>query len=303
MNQQEIGGIIARVLEEMMGDPQAGQALPVEVSARHVHLSAKDVEALFGVGHNLRPKRPLSQPGQFLSEERVDIVTAKGIFRNVAVLGPVRTNTQVELSRSDAKVLKIEAPVRLSGDLSGAACVHLVSAAGMVTAPASTIVAQNHIHMTQQDAKRYGVTDKEMVRVQMDTARSLTFDNVLVRVSDSAALALHIDVDEANACAFAAGDTALLLKKDGKRGAVQAGAGSIPVRPQAAIQAVGQLVNIPALAVQQQPATSKAPLITEVLAKEMLADGQKVVTLCKNAILTPMARDVFFTARVQIERT
>ena len=300
MNQQEIGEIIAKVLGEMLGRPQVGQALPAEVSARHVHLSVKDVEALFGAGHTLTPKRPLSQPGQFLSEERVDVVTAKGIFRNVAVLGPVRAHTQVELSRSDAKALGVEAPVRLSGDLTGAGCVHLVSATSMITAPACTIVAQNHIHMTPQDAKRYGVVDKELVRVQMNTARSLTFDNVLVRVSDSAALALHIDVDEANACAFAAGDKALLLKGCGM-GTVQAVSASINEQPQVAVQTVAQSLNAPTTAVQQ-PASQKAPLITEVMAKAMLVDGQKTVTLCKNAILTPMARDVFFAARVQIER-
>lgn len=297
MNQQEIGEIIAKVVGEMLGRSQAGQALPAEVSARHVHLSAKDLEALFGAGHALTPKRPLSQPGQFLSEERVDIVTAKGIFRNVAVLGPVRAHTQVELSRSDAKVLGVEAPMRLSGDLNGAAGVHLVSATGMVTASASAIVAQNHIHMTPQDANRYGVSDKELVRVRMVTARPITFDSVLIRVSDSAALALHIDVDEANACAFAAGDSALLLKECGISGAVSTLTDSLPEQPQVTVP---QNVATPIPAVQ--PANQKAPLITEVLAKAMLVNDPKSVTLCKNAILTPMARDVFFAARVQIER-
>lgn len=296
MNQQQIGEVIAKVLDEMINRPQMGLALPAEVSARHVHLSSKDVEFLFGVGHNLTPKRPLSQPGQFLSEEQVDVVTPKGIFRNVAVLGPVRAHTQVELSQSDAKALGVEAPVRLSGDLSGAASVHLVSAVGMVTAPASTIVAQNHIHMTPQDAKRYGVIDKELVQVQMNTARPLTFDSVLVRVSDSAALALHIDVDEANACAFITGNTALLLKKANKGGAMQAAVGNNPMINHPVDEAMNNNVPI------KQPADQKAALITEEKAKAMLTSGQKTITLCKNAILTPMARDVFFAARVQVER-
>ncbi|HWP50276.1 MAG TPA: phosphate propanoyltransferase [Clostridia bacterium] len=291
MNQQEIGEIIARVVGEIIARPQAGQALPAEVSARHVHLSAQDVAALFGTGHSLTPKRPLSQPGQFLCEERVDIVTPKGIFRNVAILGPVRERTQVEVSRSDAKVLGIEAPVRLSGNLDGAGCVHLVSAGGMITAPNSAIVAQNHIHMTPKDAMHYGVTDKELVQVKMSTARPLTFDNVLVRVSDSAALALHIDVDEANACAFADGDTALLLKNSSNASTAQT---HTPAPPKAAVAVV------PAPATQAQD--KKPPLITEAVAKAMLSDGQKTVTLCKNAILTPMARDVFIAARVNIER-
>lgn len=293
MNQQEIGEIIARVVGEIIARPQVGQTLPAEVSARHVHLSAQHVAALFGAGHNLTPKRPLSQPGQFLCEERVDIVTSKGIFRNVAILGPVRERTQVELSHSDAKALGVGAPVRLSGDLDGAGCVHLVSAVGMLTVPNSVIVAQNHIHMTPKDAAHYGVTDKEVVRVTMSTARPLTFDTVLVRVSDSAALALHIDVDEANACAFTDGDTALLLKDSG-------GVSAAPIHTPAKSKAAAVVTSTPIPVIQ---ALDKKPLlITEAVAKAMLTDGQKTVTLCKNAILTPMARDVFCAARISVER-
>lgn len=287
MDKQEISVIIAKVLGETLGHLN-GKPLPAEVSARHVHLSKQDVEMLFGQGHTLTPKRNLSQPGQFLSEERVDIVTTKGTFRNVAVLGPVREHTQVELSMADAKTLGVDAPIRQSGDTKGAGCVYLVTENGMVMAKDSAIVAQNHIHMTNNDARQFGVSDGELVKVQMRTARPLTFDNVVVRVSDKFALAMHIDVDEANACAFKAGDTALLLK----------GGSTIAEKPISVETSTAQSVPAPATATNEK----KSVLITEEIAKTMLADGKKTVALCKNAILTPMARDVFFAARVEIER-
>jgi len=175
--------------------------VPVEVSARHVHLTQEAVEKLFGKGHKLTKKRDLSQPGEFLAEERVKIVTNKGEFANVAVLGPARPAVQVELSMTDCKTLGIKAPVNLSGDLTGAADVALFSAGGMVEARQSAIVAKAHIHMTPKDAQAYGVKDGQKLSVRLDTPRPVTINDVVIRVKENFALAMHIDFDEANAAA------------------------------------------------------------------------------------------------------
>ena len=181
--------------------PSEKRPVPVEVSARHVHLTQEAVEQLYGKGHKLTKKRDLSQPGEFLAEERVKIVTSKGEFANVAVLGPARKATQVELSMTDCKALGVKAPVNLSGDLSGAGSVVLIAPGGMVKADGSVIVAKAHIHMTTKDAQAYGVKDGQKVRVHLDSPRPITIDDVLIRVKDSFALAMHIDFDEANAAA------------------------------------------------------------------------------------------------------
>ena len=183
-----------------------GRPVPVEVSARHVHLTQEAVEQLFGKGHQLTKKRDLSQPGEFLAEERVKIVTNKGEFSNVAVLGPARPAVQVELSMTDCKTLGIKAPINLSGDLKGAADVVLFSAEGMYHAEHSAIVAKAHIHMTPRDAEAYGVKDGQTVRVRLDSPRPITVNDVLIRVKESFRLAMHIDFDEANAAAVS-GDT------------------------------------------------------------------------------------------------
>lgn len=291
MDKQEVSAIIAKVVGEMLSAP-AEKAVPAEVSARHIHLSAADVEALFGKGHTLTPKRPLSQPGQFLSEERLAIVTPKGEFRNVAVLGPARKETQVELSLTDAKALGVAAPIRQSGNTQGAGEVYLVSDQGMLQAKGSAIVAQNHVHMTPADAAAYGVQDGELVQVRMQTRRPLTFDDVVVRVNENFALALHIDFDEANACAFEKGATALLTRSgSAPRQAAPAASVAVPAAPAA-----------PQAQAPAAPAKCESLLITETAAKAMLADGKKTVVLCPRAILTPMAKDVFSAARVKVER-
>lgn len=184
--------------------------IPVEVSARHVHLSRADIDRLFGPGFQLTPKRPLSQPGQFLCQEQVSLVTAQGSLHRVAILGPARSRTQVELSRTDAYLLGLPAPLRQSGDTQGCASVCLCSPRNTIWAEQAAMVVQAHIHMTPADAARYGVSDGQAVRVSMQTRRPLTFDHVLVRVSVDFSLAMHIDWDEANACGLEHGDIGYL---------------------------------------------------------------------------------------------
>ncbi len=176
----------------------------VETSARHVHLSAADLETLFGAGASLTHKKDLSQPGQFACEERVTLIGPKKTIPNVIILGPERSATQVELSFTDARTLGITPPVRESGDLAGSAPCKIVGPAGEIEIKEGAIVAKRHIHMTPADAERFSVRDKQIVRVRLDgEGRSTVYGDVVVRVSPKFALAMHIDTDEANAaCAF-----------------------------------------------------------------------------------------------------
>ncbi len=176
----------------------------VETSARHVHLTAADLEALFGPGASLTHKKDLSQPGQFACEERVTLIGPKKSIPNVIILGPERSATQVELSFTDARTLGLTPPVRESGDLSGSAPCKIVGPAGEIEIQEGAIIAKRHIHMTPADAERFGVRDKQIVRVRLDgEGRSTVYGDVVVRVSPKFALAMHIDTDEANAaCAF-----------------------------------------------------------------------------------------------------
>ena len=173
----------------------------VEISARHVHVSQEDLETLFGKGYELTVKKMLSQPGQYACEERVRVVGTKGEFPAVSILGPTRPATQVELSLTDARSIGVAAPVRESGDIAGSGACKLVGPAGEVDLTEGVMAAKRHIHATTKDAEEMGLENGEIVSVEIPTAndRSLTFGDVVVRVSDSYALAMHIDTDEANA--------------------------------------------------------------------------------------------------------
>ena len=172
----------------------------VEVSARHIHLSQEHLEALFGEGYELTPKKDLSQPGQFACEERVKVVGAKKELAGVSILGPVRPETQVELSLTDARSIGVAAPVRESGDVKGSGSCKLVGPKGEVELAEGVIVAKRHIHLTPADAEEFGVADKEIVNVKVETeGRSLIFGDVVVRVNPNFAAAMHIDTDESNA--------------------------------------------------------------------------------------------------------
>lgn len=179
----------------------------VETSARHVHVTQQDLETLFGAGYKLTPKKDLSQPGQFACEERVDVVGPKKTLTRVSILGPVRPETQVELSLTDARSIGVAAPIRESADIAGSGACKLVGPAGEVEMKEGVIAAKRHIHMTPEDAKEFGVEDKQVVSVKVNTQdRALVFGDVVVRVSPKYALAMHIDTDESNA-ACAGGNT------------------------------------------------------------------------------------------------
>lgn len=183
--------------------------IELEASGRHVHVTKAQSHALFG--HALTPKRPLSQPGQYLANERLTVIGPKGEFRNVAVLGPEREEAQVEISLTDGRELGITPPVRPSGDVSNTPGIQLVGPRGSVTLPQGVIAAQRHIHMTPKDAAHMGVRDKQVVKLQVFTERPLIFEDVTVRVREDFATFAHLDYDEANACGFRQGDLGRIL--------------------------------------------------------------------------------------------
>ncbi len=171
----------------------------VETSARHVHLCQHDMEVLFGSGAQLTPKRPLSQPGQFLSEQRVTLIGPKGKKEHVAVLGPERAKTQVELSRSDCLELGVEAPIRESGDLAASGIISIQGPMSTLTLEQGVIIALSHIHVTPEIAALLELNDQQHVGVKLMTDRPLILRDVIIRVSENCRYRMHIDVDEANA--------------------------------------------------------------------------------------------------------
>lgn len=193
---QELDALVQSVAKRLF--------VELEASGRHVHVTKEQALTLFG--HPLTPKRPLSQPGQYLAQERVTVIGPKGEFENVAVLGPERKEAQVEISLTDGRTLGIEPPVRLSGDVAGSPGAVLVGPRGRVELTQGVVAAQRHIHLTPEDAARFGVRDKQVVKLQAFTDRPLTFSDVAVRVSPEFASFAHLDYDEANACGFRKGD-------------------------------------------------------------------------------------------------
>lgn len=172
----------------------------VETSARHIHVTQEHLEILFGKGHELTKKKDLSQPGQFACEERVTIVGPKKELAGVSILGPVRPETQVELSATDARSIGIAAPIRESGDVKDSGACKIVGPEGEIEINEGVIVAKRHIHLTPADAEELGVTDKQVVWVKVETPeRSAVLGDVVCRVSPSYARAMHIDTDESNA--------------------------------------------------------------------------------------------------------
>ena len=186
----------------------------VETSARHIHVSQEHLEILFGKGYELTKKKDLSQPGQYACAERVDVVGPKKTLAGVSILGPVRPSTQVELSLTDARSIGVNAPVRESGDIAGSGACKLVGPCGEVEISEGVIAAKRHIHMTTADAAQMGLTDKQVVSVKVatGTGRDIIFGDVVVRVNDSYALAMHIDTDESNAGCVAPGAMGEVIK-------------------------------------------------------------------------------------------
>lgn len=191
---------------------QEPEGIPVGVSNRHLHLSQSDQDILFGAGYQMTPIKDLSQPGQFACKETVTICGPKGAIEKVRVLGPVRSKTQVEILTGDSFKLGVSAPARQSGDLAGTPGITIVGPKGSVQISEGLIVAQRHIHMTIQDAAKYGVHDGQIVDIEVEGPRGGTYANVIVRANDTSALECHLDTEEANAMSINS-STKIKIKK------------------------------------------------------------------------------------------
>ncbi|SHI90185.1 phosphate propanoyltransferase [Lutispora thermophila] len=187
--------------------------VPVSMSNRHVHLSKKDLEALFGEGYELTVMKELSQPGQYACEEKVDVVGPKGALKGVRILGPVRPSTQVEISKFDARAMGVEGVVRASGNTAGTPGCILVGPKGQVELKEGVIVAARHIHMHTSDASKFGLKDKDVVKVRVGNERAVVFENVVVRVHPEYALDMHIDIEEGNAAGINNGDLGEIIRE------------------------------------------------------------------------------------------
>ena len=202
--------LIDKVIDRIQNELDS--SFEVEASGRHVHLSRKELDALFGTGYELTKAKDLSQPGQYASKERLTVVGPKGAFHNVVILGPVRKESQVEISLTDCLQLGVKAPIRESGDIEGTPGIVLVNGDKSVSLDKGLIVAKRHVHMTPEDAEKMGVKNHDIVKVKVEGARPLIFDDVVIRVSPKFATYMHIDYDEANACGFSKGIRGRIIK-------------------------------------------------------------------------------------------
>ncbi len=209
-----VSEIVRRVLAEQGGkESPATDTVPVGVSNRHIHLSKEHMEILFGKGYELTPLKDLSQPGQYACKELLTIIgPSLRPIENVRVLGPIRRNTQVEISRTDSFVLKVKPPVRESGDIAGSAGLTIVGPKGVVVIDEGCIIANRHIHMSPEDGRTFGVKDGDYVTVEAEGARRTRFYDVQIRVSDKFRLEMHIDTDDANAAGIGNGARVRVLK-------------------------------------------------------------------------------------------
>lgn len=189
-----------------------GYEVSIGLSNKHLHLSQKDLDTLFGKGHELTPTKPLVQPGQFAAEEKVDIVGPKKTLSGIRVLGPVRPETQVELSLTDARTIGVKAPVRESGKLEGTPGCKLVGPCGEVELTHGVISALRHVHLNDEQAKEAGVKDGDIVSIKIKGERGLTFDNVLVRAGSKHEKEVHLDTDEGNAAGCGANTVCEIIK-------------------------------------------------------------------------------------------
>lgn len=204
----EVNAIVETVVREL----KARLMVEVEASGRHVHLSREDVEDIFGKGHQLKRVKDLSQPGQFVCEERVSLTGPKGTIQNVVVLGPERKETQVEVSMTDSLSLGIKPPVRLSGDIDGSPGITISYGERKIQKEKGVIIAQRHMHITPEDANRLQVKDKEILKIKVFGSRPVIFEDTIVRISKDFQTYVHIDYDEANACGFEKGTLCRIVR-------------------------------------------------------------------------------------------
>lgn len=207
MNEKQTEALIAEITKLVIDELESHSLItkqpytrvPVSISARHLHLQKEHVEILFGNGYTLTKFKDISQPGQYACNEKITIQGPKGSIENVRVLGPLRKQTQVEISRSDARKLGVNPPIRQSGDLVGSSPITLIGPKGSLSLTEGCIIAERHIHMTNEDATNFGVVDKQKVSIVVEGEKGGLMSNVTIRVNDRYTLDMHIDTDDANA--------------------------------------------------------------------------------------------------------
>ena len=208
-----VAEIVNRVMAQCVGNTATDGEVPIGVSNRHIHLSKEHVEVLFGKDYQLTPLKELSQPGQFACKEQLTIVgPSLRPIEGVRVLGPVRSASQVEISRTDSFVLKVKPPVRESGDIKGSAPITIIGPKGSVTLKEGCIIANRHIHMSEEEGKQFGLNDGDYVTVEVNGERRTTFYDVQVRVNKAFRLEMHIDTDDANAAGIGNGFKVKIIK-------------------------------------------------------------------------------------------
>lgn len=217
ISSEALEAIIKEVVEAQLNGkqstPNRTKGIPIGVSARHLHVTQEHLEILFGSGAKLTPKKEL-MGGQYAAEERVTLVgKSLRAIENVRILGPVRSQTQVEVSKTDSRGLGINPPIRESGNIEGSAPICIVGPKGVVYLEEGCILAKRHIHMNEDDAKYYNVKDNDIVSIEVEGERKSVFHNVQVRVSPSYSLEMHIDTDEANAAGVSCGSMATIISK------------------------------------------------------------------------------------------
>lgn len=201
------------VMEQIRELTEHPDHVPVGISARHIHLERAHVEQLFGQGYRLTPMKDISQPGQYACEETVEVIGPKEKPLKMRVLGPERKDTQIEVSLSDSRILGMIPPVRSSGDIVGTPGIRIRGPKGEIEVPQGVIIADRHIHMTPEDARWYGVTNGQRVRVLIDGQRGGVMDHVIIRVAPTCSLDFHIDTDDANAFQLRQGQMVQILKE------------------------------------------------------------------------------------------
>lgn len=282
--------IIERIMQQVMQRLAEPVGIPVEVSARHVHLSQEDVLTLFGA--SLTPRRELSQPGEHLCQERLRLIGPKGVIDNVAILGPARSRTQVEVSLSDARQLGIEPPVRQSGKVDGTPGIILASSSGVVVLEHGLIIAERHLHMTPLDAQRFAVRDGERIDIAVDGLRPVVFNRVLVRVSENYRLAMHIDFDEANCCGWQEGTCGCIVCSS------ETGKPAESCRLNLTVSASPSEEE----AIFAVPSRQKKKLITEIDVLEAEKEGVNELHLAARTIVTPLALDCARSRKIAIHQ-
>lgn len=200
MNKKDENIIIDTIHEQILTKMKKLGFIEIEASGRHVHLSQEHIDALFGKDYNLTKLKDLSQPGQFVCKERISIAGPKGELKNVVILGPARNVTQIEISKTDSRILGLEVPVRESGLIDGTPGIQIMAGENTVALNQGTIIADKHIHMSTKDAADLALKNGDRVDVEVETNRPIIFKRVKIRVSDDFETFMHIDYDEANAC-------------------------------------------------------------------------------------------------------